>query len=88
MDRLVININAKSFDDQKKETIQIIKNHFQCEDYEAEHYLYSNAFRKIYDISCNKKDRRIKNLILLKVSTNQKSYLTYGFINMKEEKNI
>lgn len=60
LDRLVININAKSFTDQKKQTIQIIKNHFQCEDYEAEHYFYSNAFRKTYDISCNKKDRRIK----------------------------
>ncbi|MGO3882895.1 MAG: DUF4297 family anti-phage-associated protein [Proteus vulgaris] len=60
LNRLVININAKSFLEQKKEIIHIIKNHYQCAEYEAEHYLYSNAFRKTYDISCNKQERKIK----------------------------
>lgn len=59
LDNLVININAKSFLEQKKELIQIIKTYYQCEEYEAEHYLYSNAFRKIYDVSCNKQERKI-----------------------------
>ncbi|NHB61388.1 DUF4297 family anti-phage-associated protein [Photorhabdus sp. RW14-46] len=57
--RLTININAKSFSEQKKEIFEKLSSYFQCKKYEAEHYYYSNAFKIINILACNKENRKI-----------------------------
>lgn len=57
--RLIIDVNATSFEIQRDSVISSLMDEFSCERYEAEHYFYSNAINLIYNLSCNKSQRRI-----------------------------
>lgn len=51
LDSLEIDINAKNFDEQFQEVLQLLRNEFSCEPFTAEHFYYNNCLRQIKDLS-------------------------------------
>ncbi|MCM3397880.1 hypothetical protein M3638_08585 [Oceanobacillus profundus] len=49
--KLTININAVSYADQYKKTINSFENLFDCSSFQAEHYFYNNALKVIKDLA-------------------------------------
>lgn len=54
LNKLDIDIEADEFDVQQKKIIKILKNIFNCSDFDSEYYYYSNALRIVKDISIKK----------------------------------
>lgn len=50
---LTIDNNAQDFDEQEKSIINIIKNTFACNDFDAEFYYYNNALRIVRELAIN-----------------------------------
>lgn len=48
---LEININAQEYHDQLKSILGLLKNNFNCSDFEAEHYYYNNALNLIRELA-------------------------------------
>lgn len=58
IDLLDIDINAKEFEQQYKEIIQLLKAEFKCSEFAAEHFYYNSSLRVIRELS---KDSNITN---------------------------
>lgn len=59
---LEININAQEYSDQLNTVLDLLKNNFNCSDFEAEHFYYNNALNLI-------KEHAIKNDVTDRIIT-------------------
>lgn len=60
---LVVDINAKSYEEQEKQILSQICKTFKCDMFEAEYYYYNNALRILKNIST---EQDVKNRVLSK----------------------
>lgn len=85
---LDIDINAKEFEQQYKEIIQLLRAEFRCSEFAAEHFYYNNSLRIIRELS---KDSNIANRIIskdvfLRSINNSKILFNEWFLEKKGEK--
>ena len=59
---LEININAQEYNDQLNSVLGLLKNNFNCTDFEAEHFYYNNALSLIRELA-------IKNVVTDRIIT-------------------
>lgn len=59
---LEININAQEYNDQLKSVLGLLKNNFNCSDFEAEHFYYNSALNLIKELA-------IKNVVTDRIIT-------------------
>lgn len=60
---LVVDINAKSYEEQEKQILSQICKTFKCDMFEAEYYYYNNALRILKNIAT---EQDVKNRVLSK----------------------
>ena len=60
---LVVDINAKSYEEQEKQILSQICKTFKCDMFEAEYYYYNNALRILRNIAT---EQDVKNRVLSK----------------------
>jgi len=85
---LAIDIQAKEFEQQYNDIIQILKVEFNCSDFVADNYFYNSALKVIRNLSkdSNISNRRISKLDFLKAINNSQIIFNEWFIKIKGEK--
>ncbi|REL27760.1 hypothetical protein DXX93_15140 [Thalassotalea euphylliae] len=73
IDRLKLDINAKSFDEQNESVIKKIVEIFNCTKEEASHYYYNSAFSVIAKLACDQQNRVITKAEFLRKIDNKKA---------------
>ncbi|MFK5892156.1 MAG: hypothetical protein QM504_02930 [Pseudomonadota bacterium] len=71
--KLVLDINAESFEEQLEDVIKCLMEVFSCELEEARHYYYNSAFNIIKELGCNPNDRKISKINFINKLDNSKS---------------
>lgn len=86
--KLVININAISYDEQINEVINLLREQFDCNRFEAEHYYYNNAIKIIKDLSTkpNISERIITQKEFLKLINNKEFLFNEWFLVYRGKK--
>ncbi len=59
LEKLSIDINAVSYEEQKNQVIEKLEIQFSCSEEEAIHYYYNAAFSAIIDLGCSHSNRTI-----------------------------
>lgn len=82
---LVININAKQYDEQLQNIIALLQTIFSCSDFEAEHYYYNNALKVIKNLAIqeDEKNRLIRKKDFLSQINKKEILFNSWFIKLK-----
>lgn len=85
LELLSVNIYAENQSQQQQKIIDLLKDHFSCDQFASEHYYYSNALSEIIKISSNRKieDRRISKGKFLKRINHKNALFNKWFIHIK-----
>jgi len=85
---LEIDLNAKEFEQQYKEIIQLLKDEFKCSEFVSEYYFYNCALRLIRDLSkeSNIINRNITKQDFLQKINNSQILFNEWFLKIKGEK--
>lgn len=85
---LDIDINAKEFEQQYKEIIQLLRAEFKCSEFVAEHFYYNSSLRVIRELSkdSNIANRNISKEEFLRRINNSKIIFNEWFLEKKGEK--
>lgn len=85
---LDIDINAKEFEQQYKEIIQLLRAEFKCSEFVAEHFYYNSSLRVIRELSkdSNIVNRNISKEEFLRRINNSKIIFNEWFLEKKGEK--
>lgn len=85
INRLRVNINAKSYDVQESDILSSLKMIFKCNDFTAENHYYNNAIRIVKELSVNKDivDRTITKRDFLDRINTQEVLFNQWFIERK-----
>lgn len=88
LNKLKININAMSFEQQEQEIFNKLKQIFNCNDFEAEYFYYNNALRLVANLATKQNilERKItKYDFITKINTKESLYSLW-FLKKKEIK--
>jgi len=85
---LEIDINAKEFEQQYIEIIQLLRTEFKCSEFSAEHYYYNSSLKVIRELSkdSNIANRNISKDEFLRRIDNSKILFNEWFLEKKGEK--
>lgn len=85
---LEIDINAKEFEQQYIEIIQLLRTEFKCSEFSAEHYYYNSSLKVIRELSkdSNIANRNISKDEFLRLIDNSKILFNEWFLEKKGEK--
>ena len=85
---LEIDINAKEFEQQYIEIIQLLRTEFNCSEFSAEHYYYNSSLKVIRELSkdLNIANRNISKDEFLRRIDNSKILFNEWFLEKKGEK--
>lgn len=83
--RLIININAISYEEQQKRVISKFKDIFTCCDFEGEYYYYNNALRIVKEIATKQQitDRTISKREFLTQINNKERLFDSWYLQFK-----
>lgn len=85
---LTININALEYDAQLKRVFESLMLNFNCNDFEAEHFFYSNSLKVIKEISIESdvNNRTIRRNDFIRRIDSKKILFNEWFVQFKGEK--
>lgn len=86
LEKLILNINAKSFDEQQLQVIDNLIKTFSCSKEEATHYYYNAAFSTITKLGCNHQCRVISKSEFLSNINKTKSLFNLWLYKYKGRK--
>ncbi len=88
IDLLEIDINAKEFEQQYIEIIQLLRTEFRCSEFTAENYYYNSSLRVIRELSKNSNiaNRNISKDEFIRRIDNSKILFNEWFLEKKGEK--
>ncbi|MEC1719043.1 DUF4297 family anti-phage-associated protein [Schinkia azotoformans] len=86
--KLTININAVSYNDQFEHIVTLLESEFKCSRFQAEHYYYNNALKLIKELAIKKdiSERKIFKKDFLKRIDNRQLLFNEWFIALKGRK--
>ena len=73
LQKLILDINARSFEEQQKAVIDSLERTFSCSAEEARHYFYNSAFNLVVNLACSHTNRKISKSAFLQGINNAKS---------------
>lgn len=86
LQKLTIDIHAKSLEEQKKSIIQKLSEILSCKHEESEIYFYPNAFSIINSLACNKTDRVLSKGEFLKRINKKTALFNFWIYEIKGRK--
>lgn len=85
INQLTVNIHAKTFDEQYQHVLSLLKQQFNCNDFETEYYFYNNALSVIRRLSTtdNINSRKISKEEFLNKINNKQILFNRWFLSLK-----
>lgn len=90
MNKLEINIEAMSYEEQVEKIIEGLKNKFNCSSFMAENYYYNNALRIVKELSTRNdiENRKVTKGEFIKSIDNKRLLFNEWYIQLKGKNNV
>ncbi|MCB7038347.1 DUF4297 family anti-phage-associated protein [Eggerthella sinensis] len=87
LELLIIDLNAKAYDDQHRSVLDLIQTVMSCSSFEAENYFYNNALNVVRELAIGSKveDRRIDKRAFLNRINKKQLLLNQWYLQLKTE---